>query len=102
MAAGLPVVGVRGGGVGEIVEHGATGLLANPDDPADIAACIEQLARDPDRRRQMGQAGRRRAEAVYSIEACADHMLHVYETAMQRPLGRRRIAPALYDDARRA
>ena len=40
MAAGLPVVGVRGGGVGEIVVDGRTGLLAPPDEPVELAACI--------------------------------------------------------------
>ena len=52
-----------GGGVAEIVRHGETGLLATPDDPQELAARIEELVRDPERRRAMGQAGRRRAES---------------------------------------
>ena len=87
MAAGLPVVGVRAGGVAEIIEHGVTGLLARQDDPADLAACIEQLARDPARRQAMGTAGRKRAETHYSLAACAAGILRVYEAAMARPLG---------------
>jgi glycosyltransferase involved in cell wall biosynthesis len=86
MAAGLPVVGVRGGGVAEIVEHGVTGLLASPDDARGLAACIEQLARGPLRRQAMGAAGRRRAEAQYSIAACTEGILRVYELAMARSL----------------
>ena len=88
MAAGLPVVGARGGGVSEIVKHGTTGLLADPDNARDLAACIEQLARDSLRRRAMGRAGRQRAESYYSMEACRDGVLRVYEQAMARPLGR--------------
>jgi glycosyltransferase involved in cell wall biosynthesis len=87
MAAGLPVVGARGGGVSEIVKHGTTGLLADPDNARDLAACIEQLARDSLRRRAMGRAGRQRAESYYSMVACRDGVLHVYEQAMTRPLG---------------
>ena len=86
MAAGLPVVGVQGGGVGEIVRHGETGLLAPVNDAQALAACIEQLAHDPDRRVAMGQAGRRRAESLYSVEACSTGVLRVYEQAMARPL----------------
>jgi glycosyltransferase involved in cell wall biosynthesis len=86
MAAGLPVVGVRGGGVGDIVEHGVTGLLAEPDNPQDLAACIDRLARDPARCRAMGLAGRERALEQYSLAACAANILRVYALAMARPL----------------
>jgi glycosyltransferase involved in cell wall biosynthesis len=86
MAAGLPVVGVRGGGVGDIVEHGVTGLLAEKDNPQDLAACIDQLARDPTRGCAMGLAGRQRAENEYSLAACAAHIVRVYCLAMARPL----------------
>jgi glycosyltransferase involved in cell wall biosynthesis len=85
MAAGLPVVGVRGGGVGEIVVHEETGLLAAVDDAQGIAAAVDRLARDPEERRRMGTAGRRRAEERYSLEACARGVLDVYQRA--RPLG---------------
>jgi glycosyltransferase involved in cell wall biosynthesis len=87
MAAALPVVGVRGGGVGEIVQHGVTGCLCDNDDPQQLAAGIEQLVRDPARRESMGRAGRQRAESTYSLEACAAGVLRVYEMAMTRPLG---------------
>jgi glycosyltransferase involved in cell wall biosynthesis len=88
MAAGLPVVGVRGGGVGEIVLDGRTGLLAEPDDAAGLAAHIERLVRDPPLRGQFGAAGRRRALECYSLEACAAGILRVYEQAMTLPLAR--------------
>jgi len=82
MAAGLPVVGVRGGGVGEIVVHGETGLLAPPDDAAALALAIERLARDPALRARLGAAGRRRAEQLYSLEACVSGVVASYQKAM--------------------
>jgi glycosyltransferase involved in cell wall biosynthesis len=88
MAAGLPVVGVRGGGVGEIVRDGRTGLLAQPDDPVELAAHIERLVRDPALRATFGAAGRRRAEESYSLAACTAGILRVFEQAMARPLAR--------------
>ena len=87
MAAGLPVIGVRGGAVQEIIRHGETGFLAQPDDPLELARYVEQLARDPELRTSMGAAGRKRALAEYSLDASAAGMLKVYEQAMQRPLG---------------
>lgn len=88
MAAGLPVVGVRGGGVSEIIDDGRTGFVAEAGNAAEMAARIEQLVRDPQLRAQLGAAGRRRAEENYSLKACAAGILRVYEQAMRRPLGR--------------
>jgi glycosyltransferase involved in cell wall biosynthesis len=95
MAAGLPVVGTRGGGVAEIVRHGQTGLLARPDDPADLATCIERLVRDAGERRALGRAGRERAISTYSLAACTAGILRVYEQAMRAPLGQPAVAGAV-------
>ncbi len=89
MAAGIPVVGVRGGGVGEIVIHNETGLLGPPNDATALAKGIDILARDADLRHRMGIAGRERAETTYSLESCAAGILKVYQAAMSRPLSRR-------------
>jgi glycosyltransferase involved in cell wall biosynthesis len=96
MAAGLPVVGVRGGGVGEIVQPGVTGLLVEQDNPQELADCIGKLVQDPATRQTMGAAGRQRAESEYSLSACTTAMVRTYEQAMLRPLGRsaKTVAPA--------
>jgi len=86
-AAGLPVIGVRGGGIAEIVVDGVTGLLAAPDDPGDLAKKLQSLIEAPHRCAQFGAAGRARAQAHYSIEACAKGVLQAYEEAMERPVG---------------
>jgi glycosyltransferase involved in cell wall biosynthesis len=79
MAAGRPVVGVRGGGLAEIIEQDATGLLAPPDDAEGIAAAISRLAADPALAASLGAAGRRRAAEHYSLEACASGVARTYE-----------------------
>jgi glycosyltransferase involved in cell wall biosynthesis len=87
MAAGLPVVGVGGGGVAEIIQHGETGLLAEADDPESLASSIEQVARDESLARALGAAGRQRAMDHYSLAANVTGILRVYEEAMQKPVG---------------
>lgn len=87
MAAGVPVVGIQGGGVGEIVVAEETGLLAAPNSPVELARHIERLARDPALREKFGKAGRRRAEQCYSLFACGQKVMSVYRQAMTRPVG---------------
>jgi glycosyltransferase involved in cell wall biosynthesis len=84
MAAGIPVVGVAAGGIGEVVEHNITGLLAEPDSARQLARHIEQLARDESLRSRLGRAGRRRAEARYSLEAVTARIIAIYESALRR------------------
>jgi L-malate glycosyltransferase len=66
MAAGLPVVGTRVGGLPEVVEEGRTGLLASAGDHAGLARAVCQLGGEPALRHEMGRLGRERAEALFS------------------------------------
>ncbi|MFQ5604699.1 MAG: glycosyltransferase family 4 protein [bacterium] len=59
MAMELPVVSTCISGIPEAVQDGETGLLVQPNQPAEIARAIEDLFSSPTRARQMGQAGRR-------------------------------------------
>jgi phosphatidylinositol alpha 1,6-mannosyltransferase len=61
-ASGLPAVVAGRGGPPDLVEHGRSGLVARPNDPADFAARVATLLRDPRRMAEMG--GRARAAAV--------------------------------------
>ncbi|MEX1171247.1 MAG: glycosyltransferase [Chloroflexota bacterium] len=58
MAAGLPVVASRLSGIPELVADGVTGILVPPADPVALADALAELARDPERRRRYGDAGR--------------------------------------------
>jgi glycosyltransferase involved in cell wall biosynthesis len=60
MACGLPVVAPALNGLPEVVADGVEGRLFTPGSEEDLAAAIAALAADPDLRRRLGQAGRRR------------------------------------------
>jgi teichuronic acid biosynthesis glycosyltransferase TuaC len=47
MACGKPVVGTEVGGVPEILQDGITGFLAKPQDPTDLARCLQKVLIDP-------------------------------------------------------
>jgi glycosyltransferase involved in cell wall biosynthesis len=59
MAMGLPVVVTREGGVPELVQDGADGLLVDARSPEQIAAALVRLAGDPGLAQRLGAEGRR-------------------------------------------
>lgn len=77
-AVGLAVVAARTGPLEEAIADGTTGLLVPPRDPEAMAAAVAGLLDDPDRRRAMGRAGRKRAAERFSLAACARALEAVY------------------------
>jgi glycosyltransferase involved in cell wall biosynthesis len=74
-AMAKPVVSTRLGVEGLDFEEGEEILLA--DDPRDFARAVAGLLADPDRRRQMGQAARRRVEAQYGVPALRESLRQI-------------------------
>ncbi len=68
MASCLPVVATDVGGIPELIRDGENGLLVSPMDPGGLARALERLARDPEERGRMGQAGRKLVEAQFTLE----------------------------------
>lgn len=87
MAASLPVVSTAVGGVPDVVQHGASGLLAPSGDANALADAIIQLARDADLRRTMGRTGRERALVHYSHRRLVDDMEALYVSRLARKRG---------------
>ena len=67
-AYGLPVIASRMGGLREIVEEGVTGFLLDPSDANSFAAKVELLAENPALAKAMGEAGRQRILANFTVE----------------------------------
>jgi glycosyltransferase involved in cell wall biosynthesis len=78
MAAARPVVATDVGGVADAVSHGETGVLVPPANPQRLAAAIEELLLDPDRRHALGSAGLRRARARYGARTVLRSLEAVY------------------------
>ena len=62
MAAGTPIVCSDIHGYKGVVRRGREGLLVPPHEPHELAIAIDRLLRDPELAREMGEAGRARAE----------------------------------------
>ncbi len=85
-ACALPVVASAVGGLPEVVQHGATGLLVPPGDVAALAAALNTLADDAALRLSMGSAGRQMVQARYAWPACVAQMMAVYDQVLAAPV----------------
>ena len=78
MACATAVVASRVGGIPEVVADGVTGLLVDPQDPAALAAAMNQVLRDPGQAAAMGLAGRERAVREFSWDAVGQQTAALY------------------------
>ena len=83
-ACGTPVVAFNTGGLPDIVADRVTGALAEPFEPASLAAAIRWVLEDSSRRRAIGAAARERAERLWNPERVAGLYSDVYESAIER------------------
>jgi glycosyltransferase involved in cell wall biosynthesis len=79
MAAALPVVATRVGGVPELVDDGVTGIVVPADDAPALAHAIERLANDDGQRVAMGRAGAARVAEDFDPDDTAAAVVQVYE-----------------------
>jgi glycosyltransferase involved in cell wall biosynthesis len=83
MACGTPLVVSRAGAIPEVVgEDGVCADLVTPGDVGELAAALESLLDDPERRHRMGAAGRQRALERYSWRAVAEATAAAYQRAI--------------------
>ena len=79
MAAGLPVVCTElGTGTSYVNLDGVTGLVVPPRDPDRLAAAINALIADPERRTDMGRAAQERAGQEFDLDVMVDRILMLY------------------------
>jgi glycosyltransferase involved in cell wall biosynthesis len=77
-ACGRAIVTTDVPGCREVVQHGVNGLLVPPGDAPSLAAAIEQLLKDPERRRQMAARCRQKAVEEFSEAAVIRQTLGLY------------------------
>jgi glycosyltransferase involved in cell wall biosynthesis len=89
MAAGLPFVSVDVGNAAEIAEWGGAGVIVPSRrrtdglveaDPRAVASAVDELLADPDRRRAMGESGRRAWQERFTWEAAAGRYEELYRS----------------------
>lgn len=79
MACSRPVVGADTGGIRYTVVDGETGFLVPPREPAQLAAKLDVLARDPALAARMGAAGLRRARKLFTWDSVGMQLARTFE-----------------------
>jgi glycosyltransferase involved in cell wall biosynthesis len=92
MASGVPVVGSRIGGLPEAVEDGISGILVEPDNPAQLARALLCLLEDATPRSAMGRAARVRAEQSFSWDQTVHRIKSRYKASDSFEPGKPRAA----------
>jgi glycosyltransferase involved in cell wall biosynthesis len=82
MAAGLPIVASRAGGIPDLVRDGQNGLLVPPADASALAKAISDLLADKEKRKQMGEAGKEMCHP-YSAEAMVEQIYTLYAKVLE-------------------
>lgn len=82
MACGTPMVSFAVGGVPELVRPGITGLLAEPENPADLSAKLTELLEDSALRANLSKNCRRIAVEEYSVELQAQRYIALYKNVI--------------------
>jgi len=83
MACEVPVVASNVGGLPEVIEHGVTGFLHEPDDLDGMAASAISVLTDARRHREMAEAARRRVHEQF----CDERVVPLYEALYSDVVG---------------
>jgi len=88
LCRGRAVVGARAGGIPDVVWDGETGLLVDPDRPAEIAAALVRVLSDRDLAERLGAAARERSTGwTYTPEEYADNVVELVGRAVESRRG---------------
>lgn len=84
-AAGLPFAASAIGGIPDLIEHGKTGLLFNPEQPESILSAVTSLIREGGLAEKLATSARLHAVGRFSAESVARQHLAVYDAVIANP-----------------
>lgn len=82
MSTGKPVIGYRGQGIAEIIQHGSNGFLVGPDNERELILAIAMLLRDEPFRHRLGTAARDTILGGLTLERQAESLGRIYRESV--------------------
>jgi teichuronic acid biosynthesis glycosyltransferase TuaC len=78
MSVGKPVIGCRGQGIAEVIQHGSNGFLVGPDNERELTLALAMLLRDETRRRTLGAAARDTVLERFTLTQQGESLMRIY------------------------
>ncbi len=78
MAMERAVVSTKISGIPEIVLHGETGMLIEPENPEQLANALHELLADPDKKEQIGRNARRHLIKIFDKQVKCDELVDIF------------------------
>jgi glycosyltransferase involved in cell wall biosynthesis len=85
MACGLPAIAVDAFGPAEIIEHGTTGWLVEPDDVVSLSNALVEAVNRPVERRRRGRLASEDAHERFAWPALAEEVAAIYDSVRSEP-----------------
>ncbi|MCB2208725.1 MAG: glycosyltransferase family 4 protein [Bacteroidetes bacterium] len=82
MIHGKPVITSNLGVMASIIDHQKNGLLTEPGNTEQLIAAIDELYKDKDRCKEMGQQGKKKAEGAYSDNIIYTRLMETYKATL--------------------
>ena len=82
MSTGKPVVGCRGQGIAEIIQHGSNGFLVGPDNERELTLALGMLLRDEKLRCNLGIAARDTILDRLTLAGQAESLARIYRESV--------------------
>lgn len=86
-ACAKPVIGVRAGAVPAVIDEGQDGLLVKDGDADGLATAIIEMLANPERRAEMGRAGRRKVLSRYTWKTMTQQVREIYQVVLSQQRG---------------
>lgn len=84
MQCSVPVIATNEGAIPEIIDDGITGFIVDKNSPEQIAEKIEYLINNPEKRIEMGKAGRKKFLEKYTIDKFEENMKNVFSDILDK------------------
>lgn len=82
MACGKPVIGGKGEGIEDVIEHKKDGLLVAPRNVDSLVSALDYLLEDQERAQKIGDAARKKALSSYTWNMNAERYIEVYRSVL--------------------
>jgi glycosyltransferase involved in cell wall biosynthesis len=85
MAAGVPVLAAKVGGLPDLIEDGKTGVFCDPLDAASLSSGVEKLLNDQNLAAKVAEAARAQARERFHPSIIAKRHVEIYREVLSKP-----------------